>query len=265
MKELSIGDVTYGIEAEDGSRSSGFDTYAEAMEYAGRNAAGWVADVGGVEKVAVIQEKVVGVISEASDKVRRRDPGIGEKLSGLVDELVESFEKISADGKAIRTAGRWTGDVCRMIGMAVDHVVWPILNADVGKDSTFKADGADEARRVTTPLPESIDGRAGRDGDASVVVPEVKQRTKRGEFRRLLELFAMEFVKLALAFYEPRLDGGEVMFECRDFLTAKKRAEAMKRLAGAIEDLSHSGCSVDDVHGAIIAYCNDLGREGLKG
>lgn len=263
MKELSIGDVTYGIMAGGGAiRSSGFDTYDEAMETAGRNTGIWVADIGGEEKVAVIQEKVVGVISVESDKARRRDPGIGEKLSGLVDELVESFEKVSADGKAIRTAGRWAGDVCRIIGMAVDHVVWNPLDADVGKDPAFKADGADEARRVTTPLPEGIDGRAGRDGDASVVVPEVKLRTKRGEFRRLLDFFAMEFVKLAIALYEPRLDGGEVMFECRDFLTAKKRAEAMKRLAGAIEDLSRSDCGVDDVHDAIIAHFNNLSCAG---
>lgn len=265
MRELSIGVVTYGIEGEDGSRSSGFDTYDKAMETAGRNAAGWVADIGGVEKVAVIQEKVVGVISVASDKARRRDPGIGEKLSGLVDELVESFEKVSVDGKAVRTAGRRAGDVCRIIGMVVDHVVWLKLDADVGKDPTFKADGADEARRVTTPLPEGVDGRAGRDGDVSVVVPEVKLRTKRGEFRRLLDLFAMEFVKLAITFYEPRLDGDELVFECRDFLAAKKRAEAMKRLAGAIEDLSRSDCGVNDVHDAIIAYCNGLDRDGLKG
>lgn len=262
MKELSIGDVTYGIEAEDGSRSSGFDTYAEAMEYAGRNTGMWVADNGGVEKVAVIQEKVVGVIYVSSDKDRRRDPSIGEKLSGLVDELVESFEKVSENSKFIRTAGRWAGDVCRLVATTADLVVWHPLDADVSKDAAFKTDGADEARRGATSLPEGIDGRTGRDGDASVVVPEVKQRAQRGEFRRLLDLFAMEFVKLAIAFYEPRLDGGEIAFECRDVLTAKKRAEAMKRLAGAIDELSHSDCGVDDVHDAIIAYCNEVGCAG---
>ena len=72
----------------------------------------------------------------------------------------------------------------------------------------------------------------------------------------------MEFVKLAIAFYEPRLDGGEVVFECRDVLAVQKRAEAMKRLAGAIDELSRSDCGVDDVHDAIIAYCNEVGCVG---
>ena len=258
MKELSIGEVTYSVVAEDGSRTYGIKSYDKAFEVAGRNVGMYVADRGGFGSVRIHKETVVGIVSARSDKVCRSDPSIREKLSGLVDELIESCKDVGADSKAVRTAGRWTGDVCRLISAAVDYIVMLMLDAHVGKYATLKADGADETRHVATSDSEGIDSRAGRDGDASIVAPEVQPRTQRGEFLRLLDLFAMEFVALALDFYKPTFKGGEICFECRDFAAAEKRARALKRLAAGIEELEDV-YDVGKAHALIIAYRDEVG------
>lgn len=148
------------------------------------------------------------------------------------------------------------------VGVAIDRARG---EAEIRYRAALEAFWTDQARHFAEVSPQGEGTMRAIDKNMAIVSAAVRIRAQRGEFLRLLNLFAMEFVKLAIAFYEPCLNGGDVVFECRDFLTAKKRAEAMKRLAGAIEDLSRSDCGVDDVHGAIIAYCNGLGREGLKG
>ena len=150
--------------------------------------------------------------------------------------------------------------ICHLVGyvgVAIDRARG---EAEIRYRAALEAFWTDQARRFAEVSPQGEGAVHAIDKNMAIASAAFRIHAQRGEFLRLLDLFAMEFVKLAIAFYEPRLDGGEVMFECRDFLTAKKRAEAMKRLAGAIDGFANSNCNVEDIHEAIIAYSTDAGE-----
>ena len=155
-------------------------------------------------------------------------------------------------------------DFCSLIGEVGIAIVDARRKAEIRYRAALEAFWADEARHFAESTPQGEGAVRTVDENMAIAFAAVRVSAKRGEFLRLLDFFAMEFVKLALAFFEPRPDGGEVVFECRDFLAAKKSAEAMKRLAGAIDELSRSDCYVKDVHDAIIAYCHETKTSGLK-
>ena len=181
-------------------------------------------------------------------------------------ELVDKFESLTDDiwlrDKAEATRHIGASHLCQLIGEVGVAVADARGEAEIRYRAALEAFWTDQARHFAEVSSQGEGTMHAIDKNMAIVSAAVRIRAKRGEFLRLLDLFAMEFVKLAIAFYEPRLDRGEVMFECRDLLTAKKRAEAMKRLAGAIEDLSRSDCGVDDVHDAIIAHFKNLSRAG---
>ena len=178
-------------------------------------------------------------------------------------ELVNKIESLAHDvwtteeSESARQIG--ASNFCQLIGevgVAIDRARG---EAEIRYRAAFEAFWTDQARHFAEVSPQGEGAVHAIDKNMAIASAAVRISAQRGEFLRLLDLFAMEFVKLAIAFYEPCLDGGEIAFKCGDVLTAKKRAEAMKRLAGAIDDLSRSDCNADDVHDAIIAYCNEVG------
>lgn len=186
-------------------------------------------------------------------------------MRDLVDKLESLAHDIWSTDKPESARQIGAAHFCQLIGEVGVLIADARGEAEIRYRAALEAFWTDQARHFAEVSPQGEGTMHTIDKNMAIAFAAVRIRAQHGEFRRLLDLFAMEFVKLAIAFYEPRLDGDELVFECRDFLTAKKRAEAMKRLAGAIEDLSRSDCGVNDVHDAIIAYCNDLGRDGLKG
>ena len=178
-----------------------------------------------------------------------------DKLQGLAYDFWTTDKPESARQIGASHFCHLVGDV----GVAIDRARG---EAEIRYRAALEAFWTDQARHFAEVSPQGEGTVLAIDKNMAIVSAAVSIDAKRGEFLSLLDLFAMEFIKLAIAFYEPCLDGGEIAFKCDDVLTAKKRAEAMKRLAGAIDELSHSDCSVDDVHDAIIAYCNEVGCAG---
>lgn len=72
--------------------------------------------------------------------------------------------------------------------------------------------------------------------------------------------FRAEFVRLALDVCQPRVDGDEVVFECRDPLAAKERAKALKRPAARVDEFEDVN-DVSNAHALIIAYFGGLAAE----
>lgn len=179
-------------------------------------------------------------------------------------ELIDKLESLTHDiwfadkPESARQIG--ASHFCQLIGEVGVLIADARGEAEIRYHAALEAFWTDQARHFAEVSPQGEGTMHAIDKNMAIVSAAVRICAQRGEFLKMLDLFAMEFVKLAIAFYEPRLDGGEVMFECRDFFAAKKRAEAVKRLAGAIEELSRPGCNVDKVHDAIIAYCTDSGR-----
>lgn len=186
-------------------------------------------------------------------------------------ELVDELERLANDvwfGNESESARRIeASDFCNLVSKVGESVAGMRDKAEIRYRAALEAFWADKARHFAESAPQGESAMRTVDANMAVAFAAVRIDTQRGELLRLLDFFALEFIKLTLAFYEPGVHCCEVEFECRDFLAAKKRVEAMKRLAGAIDGFANSNCNVEDIHKAIIAYSTDAGesRRGMVG
>lgn len=245
----------YGLIHDGMCSTAGFKTFEEALRHASESLSLWVAEHGGGDSLEVCAYETVAKIGIDTTLPARSEDG--PTLAGLIDELAAGRVETAGNGETVGTAGRWAGDVCRVMCLALDIISTCCLDCKVGKDAALEADRADKAGDGAEADPQGVGGVAA-DRNELVSGAEVEAGTKRVQILRLLDAFALEFVGLALEFYKPRFGDGEIFFQCGDLLAAQKRAEALKRLAGAIDKFKHGDCTVDDFHAAIIA---DFGRE----
>lgn len=181
-------------------------------------------------------------------------------MKELIDKLESLAHDIWLTDKPEFAQLIGASDFCHLIGEVGVFVDRARAEAEVRYRAALEAFWADESRHFAEVTSKGEGTVQAVDKNMAIASAAVRIRAQRGEFLKMLDLLAMEFVKLALAFFKPRLDFGKVEFECGNFFAAQEHAEAMKRFAGAIDELSRSDCSVDKVHAVIIAYCNDSGR-----
>lgn len=185
----------------------------------------------------------------------------------LVDELERLANGLWCGGKSESAASIGASDIYDVIGklgVAIDRAR---REAEVRHKAALEAFWADKARLFAVSAPKGENAVRSVDQNMAISVAAVRLDAQRGEFLRLLDLFAMEFVALALDFYKPTFEVGEICFKCRDFAAAEKRARALKRLAAGIDELK-DGYDVGKTHELIITYSNERrgdtkeGREG---
>ena len=173
----------------------------------------------------------------------------------LVGELESLAERLWGDGyvKAAPLPAAFevyalAASVCRVPAMARHGEHEAELAA-------FIAGGTGECRRRVVCIGGTFDADEHARGELDAAKAPTDGETSRliGEALLACIAFRAEFVRLALDICQPRVGGGEVVFECRDPLAAKERAKALERLAARVDQFE----DVDDVtnaHALIIAY-----------
>lgn len=189
------------------------------------------------------------------NEARLRDAREGETLAGLVGELERLGERLFRDGEPVAATGVRAVDLYGLLGRARSVVARYAEVAKVDHRLALEARRADEARDGAVAAPQGVGGATAGDGDEPVC----------GAYCRALDLFALEFVKLALKFLDADMRGGEVSFVCRDFVAAKKQAEALKGLAEEVLDYPHCLQDGTRIHDAILAYSLAVWRPRIEG
>ena len=179
-------------------------------------------------------------------------------MKKLVDELESLAESVwfADEGKAAGVVG--ASEFCHLVGrlgVAIDNLRG---DAKVRHDAALEAYWADKARDFAKAAPESEHAVRTVDENMAISRAAVGIETEYCKFLRLLDAFALEFLRLATRFFHARFKDGDVSFKCHDLVACKKQAESLKRLAGAVEEFEHGGCNVEDIHAAIIAYTNEV-------
>lgn len=184
-------------------------------------------------------------------------------LSGLIDELESLAERFwrADDCKTADAIG--ASELCHLVGRFGEAVNRARGYAEVRYNAALEAYWADKARDFAKTSPEGEHAVRAIDENMAISRAAVELEAKRGEFLRLLDLLALEFIDIALRCNKPRLYGFQIVFECLDVLAIKKRAEALKRLARTVDELEYSDDFFTSVHAAIIAYSNELRLDGV--
>ena len=173
----------------------------------------------------------------------------------LVDELERLVERHWGDGyveaaplSAAFEVYALAASVCRVPAMARDGEHKAELTA-------YVAGGAGDCRRRVVCIGDAFDAdeHARGEMDAAEALADVEPGRLVGEAALVCVAFRAEFVSLALDVCQPRVDGDEVVFECRDPLAAKERAKALKRLAARVDEFEDVN-DVSNAHALIIAY-----------
>lgn len=173
----------------------------------------------------------------------------------LVDELERLVERLWGDGyveaaplSAAFEVYALAASVCRVPAMARDGEHKAELAA-------YVAGGAGDCRRRVVCIGDAFDAdeHARGEMDAAEAPADVEPGRLVGEAALVCVAFRAEFVRLALDVCQPRVDGDEVVFECRDPLAAKERAKALKRLAARVDEFEDVN-DVSNAHALIIAY-----------
>jgi len=193
--------------------------------------------------------------SQKSREIAKRGP----LMVGLVQALEHLAERLWGDGyvKAAPLSAAFevyalAASVCRVPAMARDGEHKAELAA-------FVAGGAGDCRRRVVCIGDAFDAdeHARGEMDAVEALADVEPGRLIGEAALVCVAFRAEFVRLALDVCQPRVDGDEVVFECRDPLAAKERAKALKRLAARVDEFEDVN-DVSNAHALIIAYFGGL-------
>ena len=179
------------------------------------------------------------------------------KLEELVDKLKSLFDLIWSADEMKSATGSGAADFCDLVGKVGVAVRDVRAEAQVAYHAALEAYWADKARGFAVAAPDGKGAVHPIDEYMAISRAAVELDTKLGEFLCLIDAFAMEFISLSLKFYQPRFCGRDIEFECRDVFTCKKQADALKRLARAIEELE-GGYDHVKIHDAIIQYCGEI-------
>ena len=175
----------------------------------------------------------------------------------MMEELVSELERLTDrlwgtdESEAARRS--WTRDLCDFVARAGAAADRAARDAEIRHRAALEAYWADKARDFAKSAPEGEDAVRTVDENMAISRAAVKLLAEHGDFLDLLGVFTHGLVRLALESGEAVVRDGEIVFECRDLLAAKKRASALKRLAQFIDDFWKGECGLD-VHAAIIAY-----------
>ena len=180
----------------------------------------------------------------------------------LVGELERLAERLWGDGyveaaplSAAFEVYALAASVCRVPAMARDGEHKAELAA-------YVAGGTGDCRRRVVCIGDAFDADEHARGEmyAAEALADVEPGRLVGEAALVCVAFRAEFVRLALDVCQPRVDGDEVVFECRDPLAAKERAKALKRLAARVDEFEDVN-DVTNAHALIIAYFGWLAAE----
>ena len=183
---------------------------------------------------------------------------VGMKLAELVGELERLAESVWLADEPETASGVSASELCDLmgsLGIAIDDMK---SRAKVRHDAALEAYWADKAREFAKTSPEGEHAVRTVDENMAISRAAVGIDAKLREFLRLLEAFALEFFHLVGRLFQSRFEDGDITFESGDLVSCKKHAEALKRLAGAIEEFEHGDYAVYDFHAASIAYSNFL-------
>lgn len=176
-------------------------------------------------------------------------------MKELVDELERLAERFWSADKAEAASIMRTADVLALLERVNRDAIAAHSAEEIDELVALEADRAEKARRLAVnggSAAQGVDGNVA-DGDAAELAAQGAALFERYQTILLRRVFALEFCKAALGFFEPSFEDGIVGFKCRDLLAAKKRTEALKWLAARIEELCRGDCSLN-VHDVIIAY-----------
>ena len=177
-------------------------------------------------------------------------------------ELVRKLERIAEDlwGNGYMKAAPLSvafevyslvASVCRVPAMAHDGEHKAQLAA-------YVTGGTGESRRRLVDVGGAFDADEHARGkmDAAEALTDIEPSRLIGEALLVCIAFRAELVRFAFGICQPCVDGDEVVFECRDPLAAKERAETLKRLAARVDKFEY-GYDVNDAHALIIAYFDE--------
>lgn len=181
-------------------------------------------------------------------------------LAGLVGELERLADSLWGADESEAARRGWTRDLCNLVALAGAASDAAAREAEVGHRAALEAYWADKARDFAKAAPEGEGAVRAVDENMAISLAAAKLLAEHRDFLDALDFLAQEFIRLALEFCKATASGGEVAFESGDLAAAKKRADALKRLAEAVDAFGDAK-DVEKVHAAIIAYSNACGNE----
>lgn len=198
-------------------------------------------------------------------QVKIKAEGLTEQAEGqsglafLVGELERVAVRLWLAVEPKVAAGFAAADMCDLMGKLGVAVNRARGDAEVAYGAALEAYWADKARRFAEAAPQGEGAVHTVDEYMAVCHAAVKLEAQRGKFLQVLDAFALEFLRLALDFCQPRACDCEIVFECRDLTAAEKRANALREIAGVIDHCR----KVEDcgkAHEQIIAYLEGAGN-----
>ena len=180
------------------------------------------------------------------------------KMKELIDELESLAEGFWLADEAEATGGIGALELYDFMDRFGHAVYDARTRAKVRYNAALEAYWTNEARDFAKTAPEGE--RAVRTIDENMAISRaaVGIDAKFGEFLRLLDVLAVEFIHLVSRLFQVRFETGYVSFESGDLVACKKQAEALKTFAGMIEKFEEGDYAIDDFHAASIAYSNAL-------